>query len=318
MVTAVLDSLVEQHASGVLEIDGNPGGGIYFDQGQITFAWASWVPDLATRLRGAVGPAAVLPYLGPGGDQAEAGFGAALVQRRVITREGLQALLRSAVLDAFIVLTVPLAGSSFADIRFEAPGAHWAGEFCRVGADIVRAEAARTAERLARYRLSPGTPVRLCDLSRPSAVISRKQWAVACKIGDALSASDLAWRYGLALYEAMDCIGNLVRAGLCAPDLSAGAAAPAYAPVRMAIGPAVPAPRPSGPAAPPGLAAPVAAAPLPPLPPPTGPRSRSSRPAAPPFRLADPDPEPAGPADDDSDPSSAELLRRVLGGLKKL
>lgn len=290
MVTAVLDSLAQQQASGILEIDGNPGGGIYFEQGQVTFAWASWVPDLATRLRGALGPAPALPYLGPGGDQAEAGFGAALVQRRVITADGLRAVLRSAVLDAFIVLTVPMTGeSSVADIRFQAPGPHWAAEFCRLRVDTVRAEAARTAERLGRYRIAPGTPVRLCDLAAPSAVVSRKQWAVACKIGDAMSASDLAWRYGLALYEAVDCVGNLVRAGLCAPDLSAGAGGPAYAPVRMAIEPPL-----------------------------------SARPLAPVRLMVPEQAEPAEPAEsaelaeDDADASSTELLRRVLGGLRKL
>jgi hypothetical protein len=304
VVTAVLDSLVQQQASGVLEIDGNPGGGIYFDQGQVTFAWASWVPDLATRLRGAVGPAVALPYLGPGGDRAESGFGAGLVQRRLMTREGLGALLRSAVLDAFIVLTVPAGGeTSFADIRFEAPGAHWAGEYCRLRVDTVRAEAARTAQRLARYQLLPGTPVRLCDLTRPSALVSRRQWAIVGKIGEALSAGDLAWRYGLALYEAMDCVGDLVRAGLCAPDLAAGAAAPAYAPVRMAIDPPAPAPR-----RPPASRRPEAelAPPLPPLPAPVPAPSppREAAGAAEPAELAERLP--------------AELLQRVLGGLKKL
>jgi hypothetical protein len=318
VVTAVLDSLVQQQATGVLEIDGNPGGGIYFDQGLVTFAWASWVPDLATRLRGAVGPAVALPYLGPGGDQAEPGFGAALVHRRLMTRDGLGALLGSAVLDAFIVLTVPLGGqTSFADIRFEAPGAHWAGEFCRLRVDTVRAEAARTAQRLARYQLSPGTPVRLCDLTRPSARVSRRQWAIVCKIGEALSAGDLAWRHGLALYEAMDCVGDLVRAGLCAPDLAAGGAAPAYAPVRMAIDPPASArPAPARPTpAPPASARPAhpmpaarrpepeLAPPLPPLPAPT-PLAPGAAGAAEPAELAERLP--------------AELLQRVLGGLKRL
>jgi hypothetical protein len=326
VVTAVLDSLVQQQASGVLEIDGNPGGGIYFDQGLVTFAWASWAPDLATRLRGAVGPAVALPYLGPGGDRAESDFGAALVQRRLMTRDGLGALLRSAVLDAFIVLTVPLGGeTSFADIRFEAPGAHWAGEFCRLRVDTVRAEAARTAQRLARYRLSPGTPVRPCHLTRPSAVVSRRQWAIVCKIGEAQSAGELAWRHGLALYEAMDCVGDLVRAGLCAPDLAAGGAAPAYTPARMAIDSPAPAAGPAtaavpamapGPVPAPGLGAPVArrlepelAPPLPPLPAPT--------PLTPEAADAT---ESAGVAESAelAERLPAELLQRVLGGLKKL
>lgn len=48
-VTAVLESLARQCASGVLEIDGNPAGVIYLDRGQITYAQASWAPDLAAR-----------------------------------------------------------------------------------------------------------------------------------------------------------------------------------------------------------------------------------------------------------------------------
>jgi len=334
VVTAVLDSLVQQQASGVLEIDGNPGGGIYFDHGQVTFAWASWVPDLATRLRGAVGPAVALPYLGPGGDRAESGFGTALVRRRLMTREGLGALLRSAVLDAFIVLTVPLAAeTSFADIRFEAPGAHWAGEFCRLRVDTVRAEAARTAQRLARYQLSPGTPVRPCDLTGPSAVVSRRQWAIVGKIGEALSAGDLAWRHGLALYEAMDCVGDLVRAGLCTPDLAAGAAAPAYAPVRMAIDPPAPArlahPAPAHPAPAARRAEPEVAPPLPPLPAPAPapsppPEAAGSAGAADGSAGADKSAGPGGSAGPgelvapEAERLPAELLQRVLGGLRKL
>ncbi len=44
------------------------------------------------------------------------------------------------------------------------------------------------------------TPIRLCDLGAPAAVVQ-----------------DLAWQCGLALYEAMECVGLLVQAGVCAP-----------------------------------------------------------------------------------------------------
>jgi len=42
--------MAAQRASGILEIHGNPAGTVYFDQGQITFARASWIPDLSARL----------------------------------------------------------------------------------------------------------------------------------------------------------------------------------------------------------------------------------------------------------------------------
>ena len=49
-VAAVLEGLALQNASGELEIDGSPGGAIYLDRGEITFARSAWSPDLATRL----------------------------------------------------------------------------------------------------------------------------------------------------------------------------------------------------------------------------------------------------------------------------
>ena len=59
-------------------------------------------------------------------------------------------------------------------------------------------------------------PVQLRDLGRPSALLSREQWAIACTIGRGLSAQDLAWQCGLALYEAIEGVGELIQAGMCA------------------------------------------------------------------------------------------------------
>jgi hypothetical protein len=59
-------------------------------------------------------------------------------------------------------------------------------------------------------------PVQLRDLGRPSAVLSREQWAIACTIGRGLSAQDLAWQCGLPLYEAIEGVGELIQAGMCA------------------------------------------------------------------------------------------------------
>jgi hypothetical protein len=101
------------------------------------------------------------------------------------------------------------------DIRFAAPGAHWAGAFASLRVDAVRSEALRRAERMARYHLTRTTQVRLADLGRPSAVLSRRQWAIASVVDGATSVQDLAWQCGMALYDAIECVGHLVRAGLC-------------------------------------------------------------------------------------------------------
>ncbi len=101
------------------------------------------------------------------------------------------------------------------DIRFAAPGAHWAGAFSSHRVDAVRSEALRRAEHMARYHLTRTTQVRLADLGRPSAVLSRRQWAIASVVDGATSVQDLAWQCGMALYDAIECVGHLVRAGLC-------------------------------------------------------------------------------------------------------
>jgi hypothetical protein len=68
---------------------------------------------------------------------------------------------------------------------------------------------------MARFNLARTTPVRLRDLGAASAVLSREQWAVACAIDGARSAQDLAWTCGLALYDAIECVGRLIQAGVC-------------------------------------------------------------------------------------------------------
>ena len=49
-------------------------------------------------------------------------------------------------------------------------------------------------------------------------MLSREQWAVGCAIDGARSAQDLAWTCGLALYDAIECIGRLIQAGVCVPE----------------------------------------------------------------------------------------------------
>jgi hypothetical protein len=141
------------------------------------------------------------------------------VQQNDLTLADLQKILRSVVVDAFIVLAMPADENAFvSDIRFAACGAHWSSAFSRLRMDSVRREATRRSERMARHRLARTTAVQLCDLGGPSAVLNRQQWAIACTIGRGLPVQDLAWQCGLALYETIDCVGDLIRAGMCVPE----------------------------------------------------------------------------------------------------
>lgn len=238
--------------------------------------------------------------------------------------------MRSTVVDAIIVLTVPLADESFvSDIRFQVPDSHWAGAYSRLPVDSIRAEAVRRAKRLARYRLARTAPVALRDLDRASVLLRPGPWAIACRINGALSAQDLAWQCGLALYETIEGVGELLQAGLCALSPAAPAVLPVAGAVR-APAPESPVPADPGPAlaisgpsaSGPGaeVTAPVSALPAPGLPEPRLPERRVSAPRRPETRpQGEPEartlpPEGAGP----EVAPPPELLRRVLDGLRKL
>ena len=211
--------MAARHASGILQIDGNPAGTIYFDQGQITCARSSWVPDIGARLLGALGPAAESLDLLAHADEPDRDIGTFLVQRNRLTVAELAAILRSVVVDTVIALTsTDDDGAFISDIRFTSASPHWAAAFSCQDVPSVLAEASRRAKRMARYGVGRGTPVRLHDLGHPSAVLTRTQWALTCAIDGAASPQDLAWRCGVALYEAIEDIGELIAAGLCLPD----------------------------------------------------------------------------------------------------
>jgi len=74
-VTATLERLAEQRVSGIMEIDGNPAGTIYLNHGQITFAQASWIPDLSARLLGALRLSAASRELIAGPDRPDRDIG---------------------------------------------------------------------------------------------------------------------------------------------------------------------------------------------------------------------------------------------------
>jgi hypothetical protein len=215
----VLEGLALQSASGALAIDGTPSGLVYLDRGHITFARTSWSPDLGTRLSGMLPPTDELQDLLLGADLPDASLGDLLVERGLVTRADLRETLESVIIDAVLVLTVPLAEeeAGVTDIRLEAPRSHWAGSFCRVRVDAARAQAATRAGRMARYTVPRSTCLELRDLGQPAAVLSRAQWAVASRINGSLTAWDLAWRCGLALCDTFEAIGSLAEAGLCVP-----------------------------------------------------------------------------------------------------
>jgi Domain of unknown function (DUF4388) len=222
-VGAVLEGLALQNASGELQIDGRPGGAIYLDQGEITFARSAWSPDLGTRLRASIGSAPGLRDLLAEPDDPGSEVGRELVRRGYLTAEALSAILRSVVLDAVIVLTVPLSSDASIDgIRLVTGESHWAAEFCRLSTATVRAEALSRSGRLAGFDLSQAARLELTDLSSGFAVITQEQWALACKMDGTISARELAWDNGLALYETLECVTGLLRAGLCRAVAVAG------------------------------------------------------------------------------------------------
>ena len=232
---------------------GNPAGTVYFDRGQIAFARASWIPDLSARLLGALAPTAQSRDLLIDGDRPDRDICTLLLQHEDLTRAELQKILRSVVVDAVLVLTMPMDRDSFvAGIRFVPTGPHWASAFSRLRVDSVQAEAGRRADRLARHPLARTVPVQLRDLGRPSALLSREQWAIACTIGRGLSAQDLAWQCGLALYEAIEGVGELIQAGMCAvyPAQAPTSAGEPTGPLARWFGPAAAVPVPESAPAP--------------------------------------------------------------------
>ena len=296
---AMIDDLATGKASGVLEVAGNPSGAIYLDGGRIAYARASWVPGLAIRLR------AIVPSLTGTGEPLlgeDAAVAALAVRHGYLTTDELHELIGSVIVEAFLVLTIPLAADSpVGAVRFTPASVCWSDLFPRLGIDVVRGEAVSRAEAMAACGLAPTTAVAPRDLAAPSAVLTPEQWAVACQIGDRASARELAMRRGASLSDMVRCLGSLVRAGLCVPVQPARRGRYPYGPA-----PSAP-PRAAHPDVPPRATQPWAslAVPSPGWPvterlqvrPACDPAWRTVRPARPP---------------------SVEVLRQVLNGLRRL
>lgn len=213
---ARVEELGTHGATGVLEVTGDPSGVIYLDEGRVAFARASWTPGFADRVRGQA-PAELGDLLAdPRTD--DAAIAAHLVRRGYLTAEGLHELIRSVVVDAFLVLAVPLVvNSHIAAMRFVSTRPYWTELFPRLDVSAVYLDAIKRAERMSDYGLAPTTAVTLCDLRLPAAVLTQRQWAVACQIRGQMSARDLALRNGTALADTAECLGSLIWANLCVP-----------------------------------------------------------------------------------------------------
>ena len=213
-----LDALARDGASGALEIDGgsDPGGTIYLEDGYITFATSSAVPDLAARLIGS-GRLSGDQWSQLLGESRPYGWIATvLVERSFISNDDLRSVLRSVALDAIMAMTAASAGGPVpARIRFTPVAWHWARSVLRLDAGWVRAEVAGRAARLTRHGIAVAARPRLSDLDRGSAVVTRDQWALARKIDGVASVQDLAWDNGFALHDTIEWVAELAERGLC-------------------------------------------------------------------------------------------------------
>ena len=294
-----MQTLASQRASGILKIDGDPSGAVYFDGGEITFARASWAPDVGTRLLCGFRLPDEARELIAGANQPDRDVGGALLRRNYLSRAALSSILRSAVVDAVTMLTVPMeAGSFVSDLRLAVPDAHWAGTYSRLRAADVWVQARGWVARTARHRVARTALVELCDLGVPSAIVRREEWVIACAITGAMSAQGIAWRYGLALCDVIEQVSLLLEAGLCA-----------LVPGPALAGPPRPGPALAGPPRPAaGLAASL----------PHRPQSAGPAPIRPVMSAQVAAGDGAPPDSSAYTPSPLELLRRVLDGLKNM
>jgi hypothetical protein len=175
-VMAVVEDLAAHGATGVLEVMGDPSGALYLDGGRIAFAEASWVPGLVDRVRGLRPASAEVQELLAGWDVDDA-VAALAVQRGYLTPTGLHELIRSIIVDAFLVLVIPLPENSrVADIGFTSVRTHANTMFPRLDIPSVRWAARRRADRMAQYGRGRATAAASHDLRRPAAVPMQEQW----------------------------------------------------------------------------------------------------------------------------------------------
>lgn len=189
------------------------------------------MPGLATRLvrsRRLSGQQWDQAVAASGQDQ---DVGAALVGLGLIARNDLKAVLLSVTVDTLILLAAPAllpvppaAGATAGDIRFLPRQRHWSRSFLRVSVDSAWQEAGRSAARLARRGVHAAAQPRPRGQDHRAAT-GPWQSAIARQIDGRATIGDLAWRNGIALHEAMQCVDDLARSGLCAVDRAGAPAA---------------------------------------------------------------------------------------------
>ncbi|WP_433353742.1 DUF4388 domain-containing protein [Microtetraspora malaysiensis] len=215
-ITDELHALTRDGASGALKIDGDSGGTIYLDRGYLTFAEAAGVPDLAARLIGSRRLSTEQWNMLRAEGRPADGFDALLVEQGLIDKDEMLEVLRSVVLDAITAMTAPAAGgSSVTGIRFVPLERSWAGAMLRLEVEFVQSEVARRGKLLAGNDVSFDSRPKVSDLRGPLGIVEREQWMVACRIDGVVTLRELAWRNGFALYDTVESVGGLIRAGLC-------------------------------------------------------------------------------------------------------
>ena len=216
-IAAELGALVKSRASGALHVAGDATGVIYLDRGYIRFAESSRVPDIGSRLIGSRRLTASRWARLLGEDPSPEQFGDLLVEQGLIARDDLRSMLSSAIVDAFVDLTVPGAGEPIAESTWFAPRErHWAGSVQGLDIESALAQLAARSDVLRAHRdVPPGTRPRLSDLRRSSAIVTGDQWTVASKVDGDTTIRDLAWRHGLALYDTLVWVRELAKAGMC-------------------------------------------------------------------------------------------------------
>ena len=230
-----LAALAQQRASGALRVRGDPGGVIYLSQGWLAFAESAVVPDLGSRL---VNSRRLLPDQWRRAElDSEPGArpGDLLVRRGLLDAAEWEVVLRSATLDALLVLAVQLAAGPPAAGTSFTPG-RGAGLPPGLAAGPAWAYAKKEAGRLAGHAVVPEARPRLCGPGR--AVAGNASAAVLAQMDGRTTIRELAWRNGLALYAVMDWIAALAGDGVCAiaePPDPAGAQVPGQGQDRLLL-----------------------------------------------------------------------------------
>ncbi|MCO1658662.1 hypothetical protein [Pseudonocardia humida] len=203
---------------GALVFEEWPSGAVYLLDGCVAHVETSDVPDLGERLvaagRLSAAQWAAVPAGVDDGDRL-----ADLLSRHGVDRHEVAALTESVLVDSILALLAgPTAGAG--------PGRFLAGARPAVDAELRLDEAAVQDVLAQRPEGSMRSGIRSTSVVEPAPpawrwrVLTADEWRVLCRIGERARIRDLARAEGLGVYEVVDQVAELVRAGLCAvrPD----------------------------------------------------------------------------------------------------